>query len=151
MLFKKKNKLIKRKNNDVYSADLIADFVVKEFQNMKKAISNAKIQRLLFIIQERFIHSTHEKSPCFKEEMVMWEFGPVVPIVYYNYQKYGLKPINDECKKRSSSFSIHKNDQFIIKAIVEEFSEYSLEDLNNHVNNILRNKNIAKNQHISFN
>ena len=51
------------------------------YSNVKDyGISNLKLQKILYFVQAYFLIETG--SPCFKEKIEAWDFGPVVPKAY---------------------------------------------------------------------
>ena len=100
-------------------------------------ISNLKLQKILYFIQAYFLITVDEK--CFKEKIEAWDFGPVVPEVYSEFKQYGAgnipsvsnymirdknHPWNYEKKKFDSSV-INENDKKRIRAVIDEFADYS--------------------------
>lgn len=49
--------------------------------------SNLKVQKLLYYVQG--VHLALYKVPLFNEEVVSWQYGPVVPEVYNEFKTYG--------------------------------------------------------------
>ena len=56
-------------------------------------VSNLKLQSLLYFVQAYFLLDSDGKSGCFSEGIEAWDFGPVVPNVYYTFCTYGATPI----------------------------------------------------------
>lgn len=54
-------------------------------------ISNLQLQKILYFIQVEFLKNFN--CICFHDEIEAWMFGPVVPVVYREYQLYGALPI----------------------------------------------------------
>ena len=50
-------------------------------------ISNLQLQKILYYLQVYFIQ--HEGIPLFEDEIEAWQFGPVIPEVYYEYCGFG--------------------------------------------------------------
>lgn len=53
--------------------------------------SNLKLQKLLYLIQTLLLLRKNE--PYFKDEIVNWSFGPVVPSIYHAFEVYGSSQI----------------------------------------------------------
>ena len=79
----------------MYSALNIARKLValadKDIVNSGEGLTNLKLQKLLYYQQG--YHLAIFDSPLFEEEIEAWMYGPVVPSVYREYQKYGSQPI----------------------------------------------------------
>lgn len=71
---------------DMYSVLDVARYVIAR-SNRAGAISNLKLQKVLYFIQAEFL--VVQNTPCFAEQIEAWDFGPVVPMVYYRYRIYG--------------------------------------------------------------
>lgn len=105
-----------------YSALTIAGYVVNRSNDIGYAISNLKLQKLLYFIQAEFLMRTGHV--CFNDEIQAWDFGPVVPGVYEAYRIYGGANI-----PKGSSFAadekILPEDRKIIDTVVKDFAPYS--------------------------
>ena len=75
----------------MYSGIDIAAYVVKKCNEIKSAVSNLKLQKLLYFIQAYFLMVY--QRPCFEDRIEAWSFGPVVPSVYQVYKYYGAGSI----------------------------------------------------------
>ena len=109
--------------------------------DMNYGISNLKLQKVIYFIQAFFLISTSE--PCFKEKIEAWDFGPVVPEAYREYNQFGSSNIPrvsyivefdsediwNSTVKRYEDNSICEDDQKRIEEVVDKFSEYSATDL----------------------
>lgn len=124
-----------------YDALDIARYVIKYSNNRDYGVSNLKLQKILYFIQVYFLIQTD--SPCFKEPIEAWDFGPVVPDVYKQYKAYGGTDIltiesyisfdSDDIWKskriRFNKINIKDEDKILINKVVDKFSEYSATDL----------------------
>jgi len=75
-----------------YAAMDIANYIVKKSIELKRPISNLRLQKLLYYIQARFLVETGE--PLFCDEIGKWKYGPVIPSVYHEFKKYGSGTID---------------------------------------------------------
>ena len=112
------------------------------YSNVKDyGISNLKLQKILYFVQAYFLIETG--SPCFKEKIEAWDFGPVVPKAYCEYKQYGCGDIpttksfimidkNNIWNSKRVEFkkiAISDDDKSLIDKVVDKFSEYSATDL----------------------
>ena len=95
-----------------YSAMEIAKYVVNKCANDKRPISNLQLQKILYYIQKEYLKSG---DMAFGEAIEAWQFGPVVPNVYYEFAGSGAMPID----AKYDTF-IKWNDRERIDRIVEE-------------------------------
>lgn len=74
-------------------------------------ISNLQLQKILYYIQKEFLKCG---KLAFPDEIEAWQFGPVVPNVYYYYCGYGAMPISEAYE----NFPVHSEDKGLIDGIV---------------------------------
>ena len=60
------------------------------------AISNLQLQKILYYVQKDFLQ---RDCVAFSDNIEAWQFGPVVPVVYYKFCGFGAMPITStfEC------------------------------------------------------
>ena len=75
----------------MYSAFDIAQYVLYRYMELNKSITNLKLQKLLYFIQRKSLQAN--QRPMFNEIIEAWQFGPVVPAVYYKYVGAGASEI----------------------------------------------------------
>lgn len=107
-------------------------------------ISNLKLQKLLYFVQAYFLLDSAGKRSCFNEKIEAWDFGPVVPVAYHEFKRYGSGNIpsvksylnfedkDDIWSIKRVSFNddkINLNDKSLINAVVDEFSSFSATSL----------------------
>jgi len=72
----------------IYSAITIASALIALTDPEKgDTTSNLKVQKLLYYVQG--VHLAIYGLPLFNEEIVSWQYGPVVPEVYSEFKEYG--------------------------------------------------------------
>lgn len=71
----------------MYRASLIAQYIVKYCNKKGYPVNNLKLQKMLYFVQANFLANT--RQPCFAEKIEAWDFGTVVPEVYYRYKIFG--------------------------------------------------------------
>ena len=82
-----------------------------------------------------------KKDGCFYDTIEAWDFGPVVPVVYREYKRYGSCNIptietyydfDDVWELKENVFNeeiISKEDRKLIETVVDRFSNFSATDL----------------------
>lgn len=70
----------------------LAKYIVTKCVNENCPISNLQLQKILYYIQEWSLKNTGE--PIFPDDIEAWQFGPVVPKVYYYFCGFGAMPIS---------------------------------------------------------
>lgn len=106
----------------MYRALDIARYIIERCRENNKTISNLKLQKILYFVQAEFLVSKNQ--PCFAEKIEAWDFGPVVPDVYYEYRMYGSANIPCIGKPKVSNI-ISTRDKELLDGIIDECSRYS--------------------------
>ncbi len=70
---------------------IVAKYVVDFCTRSGTPVSNLQLQKILYYIQLNFYRRFDE--PAFIGEFEAWEYGPVVPQVYYQFYTYGAAKI----------------------------------------------------------
>lgn len=72
-------------------AKSVANYVIAYGMKIGHPVSNLQLQKILYYIQVHFLKK--KGIPFFKDEIEAWQFGPVIPTVYYQYTAFGPAPI----------------------------------------------------------
>ena len=84
-----------RKEDDyMYKAIDIAQYIVTKCTSDGSPVSNLQLQKILYFVQGKWL--AYNSEPLFKDNISAWQFGPVVPAVYYIYCAYGGNKIISE-------------------------------------------------------
>lgn len=97
----------------MYKAVDLAKYIVTKCWKEDCPISNLQLQKILYFIQKAFLK---QGKRAFSDEMEAWQFGPVVPNVYYKFCGSGSMPITSDFEV----IDIAQEDLTIIDKIVEE-------------------------------
>jgi len=106
----------------MYKALDIARYIIERCREKNRTVSNLKLQKILYFVQAEFLVTKNQ--PCFAEVIEAWDFGPVVPEVYYEYRMYGSANIPCIGRSRVSQL-ISARDKEILNGIIDECSRYS--------------------------
>lgn len=71
--------------------DIARKVIARTDTEVGDSITNLKLQKLLYYLQGFWLATYN--SPLFEEEIEAWTYGPVVPIVYDVFKKYGKEAI----------------------------------------------------------
>ena len=96
----------------MYTALDLSKYIVSKCIDDGHLISNLQLQKILYYIQKDFLS---RDDIAFSYDVEAWQFGPVVPNVYYYYCGYGAMPILSAQEK----FDVDSKDKDIINTIVE--------------------------------
>lgn len=96
----------------MYTAMDLSKYIVQKCIDDNYPVSNLQLQKILYYIQINYLK---RDDFAFFDDFEAWQFGPVVPNVYYRYCTHGASPIifNFETP------IISESDQEYINPIVE--------------------------------
>lgn len=97
----------------MFAAMELSKYIVTKCVNDRNPISNLQLQKILYYIQKDFL--TMGKL-AFADEIEAWQFGPVVPSVYYRFCVFGAMPITSTY----DDIIIDKDNIDIVDQIVEK-------------------------------
>ncbi len=106
----------------LYNAMQIADFIIDYCTKRDDSVSNLRLQKLLYFLWVEY-YKRNQKS-LFIDSMYAWQFGPVVPNVYYEYCAYGGRPINLKCETE-----IEEADKEELEDIIEKYRIIPVDEL----------------------
>ena len=75
----------------MYKAMDLANYIVDKCIKDNTPITNLQLQRILYFVQKDFLK---RGSRAFSDDIEAWEFGPVVPNVYFYFCGFGATPIS---------------------------------------------------------
>ncbi len=100
----------------MYEAIDLAKYVVTKCINENCPISNLQLQKILYYIQKEFLQT--KNIAAFSDNIEAWQFGPVVPNVYYHFCGFGAMPIS--ILRQEDNLGIEAEDILMIDAVVEK-------------------------------
>lgn len=75
----------------MYSAVNLAKYIINKCVKDEVPISNIQLQMILYCIQKEFLK---RDTLAFGNSIEAWQFGPVIPNVYYEFCGFGSMPIS---------------------------------------------------------
>ena len=110
-------KLFKKRGNimmyEEYTALEIAKYIINKCTIDNRPITNLQLQKILYFLQREYL--VNQKKCLFEDEIQAWQFGPVVPEVYYQYCGFGSGVIT-----MKYDIMLDENDVKIVNPIIEE-------------------------------
>ena len=82
-------------------------------------ISNLKLQKMLYY-QQGF-HLAYFGTPLFDEDIVSWQYGPVVPSVYKEYKSFESNSISTS----EEGISLSDDEEELFNNVYEEYNQFS--------------------------
>ena len=96
----------------MYAAIDFSKYIVLKCIKDGHPISNLQLQKILFYIQKDFLS---KGKIAFADDIEAWQFGPVVPDVYYYFCGFGAMPISI----MQGEYTIEEQDKAIVDEIIE--------------------------------
>jgi uncharacterized phage-associated protein len=97
----------------------VANYIINKGYEDKKPVSNLQLQKMLYFAWIDYYKQT--KRHIFWDSICAWQFGPVVPEVYYEYCAYGGRPINIRCETE-----IIETDRKILDDIINQYIDVAV-------------------------
>lgn len=111
----------------------VCQFIVAYCNDKNYSITNLRLQKMLYFMQLYFLDI--KGKLCFKNPLEAWQLGPVSPDAYFTYCSNGANEIPNYPVENNKVSPIGKDDQEIIKAVldkVSQFSTWQLVDITHH-------------------
>jgi uncharacterized phage-associated protein len=106
------------------SASEVARYLLSLVDEEKgQVISNLALQKLLYYCQGYYLGLKKEK--LFEEEVVAWKYGPVVPAVYEEYNRYGSNPLPVPTIEDEELNGLDTEQKEIMDTVFEFYKDYS--------------------------
>jgi len=105
-------------NNALNIAKILISFTDTDFGDV---ITNLKLQKLLYYAQGSSLALNNKK--LFNEDIIAWQYGPVVPNVYDEFKTYGKGPI--DIKDNSDYTEVDDETLEILDEVYRVFGQYS--------------------------
>lgn len=123
----------------MYNVLDISRFIINYCNSKDYNLSNLKLQKILYFIQVYYLTKTKAGEPCFNDRIEAWDFGPVVPVVYHEYKRFGstnIPRVSTYIRFDEDNFweskvvaydenVIEDTDKALIRKLVDSFSKYS--------------------------
>ncbi|EOQ39654.1 Panacea domain-containing protein [Butyricicoccus pullicaecorum] len=109
----------------MYAATTISRHIVDYCSRTNQPISNLKLQKVLYFLWIDYYKQTGKY--LFNDVFSAWQFGPVIPEVYYEFCAYGGMPI--DCLYDPQQ--IDQEDQEIISSILKKYLPITVSKLVN--------------------
>lgn len=106
-----------------YSFRKIADYIILSFQEHGEPLTNLKLQKLLYYAQGWFL-ALYNK-PLYEDRIEAWVHGPVIPVAYHSFKKYGYGLIAEQPSFPNLSKEISEH----LDEIIEVYGSYSAFEL----------------------
>ena len=86
-----------RREQKMYKALEIAQYVITKCNKDASPISNLQLQKILYNLQKYFLQNKYisdgKEGKLFEDAIEAWQWGPVIPKVYFTFCIYGAMTI----------------------------------------------------------
>ena len=93
----------------------IAEYIINKCTVESYPISNLQLQKIMYYVQSDSLRDS--ESGLIEENFEAWQFGPVIPVVYYKYCGFGAMKIRISCEKE---LNISRDNLNRMNKIIEE-------------------------------
>ncbi len=107
------------------NAIALADYVISAFEQEKATVTNLKLQKVLYYIQGYFFR--YFGCPAFEEDIYGWQYGPVVPTVYYHFASCHASRLT--AGSSGSALTVSDDAKKLIDTVVRRCSDLSTSTL----------------------
>lgn len=90
-IFGKVYEIERKEDKNMINVLSLSNHIISRFEEKNQIITNLKLQKILYYVQGYFFRKFDKEA--FPEEIYCWQYGPVVPIAYYEYNIFGSKPL----------------------------------------------------------
>lgn len=101
--------------------DIANKIIAKTDSENGETISNLKLQKMLYYMQG--FHYAFFESPLFEEDIVAWNYGPVVTSVYDAFRYFGKDAI--KLDEGVEIISLSEDEEDVFNQVYEVYSQYS--------------------------
>ena len=101
--------------------DIAKKIVCKTDAEHGDTISNLKLQKLLYYMQG--FHLAFFDAPLFNECVEAWMYGPVVPVAFHEFKKYGNRAINPA--NYTDELELTDEQQQLFDTVYLQYNRYS--------------------------
>ncbi|EMH2710057.1 DUF4065 domain-containing protein [Clostridioides difficile] len=112
-----------------YDAIDIANYILWYCENkLKNPSTNLRLQKLLYLIQERYLYLYKDSIFSDKFEWFeAWDYGPTMPEVWFTFYEFNSKPITGIIPKNNDLVKDKEKDT--IEEVIEFTKDISTEDI----------------------
>lgn len=105
----------------------VAKYVINRCYCDGNAVSNLQLQKILYYLQGYYC--AEFKQPLFDDRIEPWKLGPVVPNVYYVYNKYVADNIYQAYPEIGEILGFSEDEKKVIDEIIDSKSKLSAWEL----------------------
>lgn len=106
----------------MYDAVDISKYIINRCNRKSIPITNLKLQKMLYFLWVEYYKARNQK--LYSNEICAWQFGPVVPDVYYEFCSYAGIPI-----RQNYDISLSIDDSEILDRLIDQYANIPTSEL----------------------
>lgn len=106
----------------MHTALEIAAYIINKCIELGRPVSNLQLQKILYYVQGEYMKKNNGEV-LFDDGIEAWQYGPVIPVVYYRYNNYSSSSILQ--KQVYTDIELEQCEKDIIDPVITEKSIYS--------------------------
>lgn len=99
----------------------LSKYVVSKCMQYNTPISNLQLQKILYYIQYEVLKKTGDIA--FPDSIEAWQFGPVIPNIYYYFCGFGARKINTAFLENEYDSVVNSEIKEIFDRVIKEKSK----------------------------
>ena len=103
----------------------ISKYVISKHHSSGHLITNLKLQKILYYIQGYSFKFCNE--PAFSSPIHKWPYGPVIPLAYYEYNRFRAKAIGDVDPLEYEAVEKHIKSNLGLKKVIDDVLEVTFD------------------------
>ena len=106
------------------STQVVANTILMLSFNENIPVSPMKLQKLMYFTYKDYL-KTYD-APLFADRFECWQYGPVLSSIYYEFNRFGAKPINKFARDANGSVTVVNMDSYsqIAQSIQNTWDKY---------------------------
>lgn len=101
--------------------DIANKIIAKTDTEHGDSISNLKLQKMLYYMQG--FHLAYFGTPLFEDDIVAWQYGPVIPSVYANFKSFGKGNIS--LPEDENIIKLTPDEESLFAEVYEVYGQFS--------------------------
>lgn len=86
----------------------LSDHIIAIANEQGRTITNLQLQKIMFFVFGRMVKTYGPNSrlvrETYDEQFERWSYGPVVESIYFDYNEFGGRPIEDDSVRKSLEY-----------------------------------------------
>lgn len=116
-----------KKKLKTIDAKCVAEYVIAYVNKKGLLITHLKLQKILYYLQGE--HLCAFDRVLFEDKIEAWEYGPVVPSVYFAFCSNGALPLRVDGDSIRACDDLDDDSKTLVDNMIEKYSKYTARQL----------------------